>query len=70
MHASGLLTEDELNLIKLAVIELAQDEIEPDTDTVGTDGRDYVSHALDACDAAGISMDDEDEDEDEDGEVE
>jgi hypothetical protein len=64
MHDSGLLAEDELDMMKLAVIELAQDEVEPGTDSVGTDGRDYVLHAQDACEASGIDLsDDADEDE-------
>ena len=65
----GIFTEDELEMLKAAVVELAL--IEPDEinlteepDFVANDGRSLVEHAKDACEQAGIDLDGEDEGED------
>jgi hypothetical protein len=62
----GKVTESELEMIKLAIIELAQDEDDPESETVGTDGRDLVLHARDACADAGIDFDDAEDGDDDD----
>lgn len=66
LTGQGLFTEDEMEMIKAAVVELAL--IEPDEinlteepDFVGTDGRSLVEHAKDACNEAGIDLDDGDD---------
>ena len=58
------MTESELMMLKLAVVELAQDEEDSETDSVGEDGRDLVLHARDACADADIDLNDEDGDDD------
>jgi len=58
------LTENEAEMIKLAIIELAQDDDDPEADTVGTDGRDLVLHARDACAAADIDLSEDDDGDD------
>ena len=65
LHDAGQITEDELDMIKLSVIELARDDVDTETDAVGSDGRDYVLHARDACQASGVDLDDESGEDDE-----
>lgn len=57
---SGIITVDELEMLKQGIVSLAQEN----SDVVGTDGRDLVLHARDACDAAGIDLDEGEDAED------
>ena len=60
----GLLTEDELETLKAAVVELALTEgidLTNEPDFVGTDGRSLVEHAREACNDADIDLGDDDD---------
>jgi predicted small metal-binding protein len=63
MHTQGLMTEDEFEMLKASIVELAlADDINlaEEPDFVATDGRSLVDHARDACGEAEIDLSDDD----------
>jgi hypothetical protein len=69
-NAQGLLTDDELEMLKASVVELAlidltEINLAEEPDFVASDGRSLTEHARDACHEAGVDLDaDESDDED------
>ncbi len=64
MHTQGLMTEDELEMVKASIVELAlADDIDltDEPDFVATDGRSLLIHAREACSEAEIDLGDDDE---------
>jgi len=64
MHTQGLMTEDELEMVKASIVELAlADDIDltDEPDFVATDGRSLLIHAREACNEAEIDLSDDDE---------
>ena len=63
-QSQGLLTEDELEMVKASIVELALTEgidLTNEPDFVATDGRSLVEHAREACNDAEIDLGDEDD---------
>lgn len=63
-QSQGLLTEDELEMVKASIVELALTEgidLTNEPDFVATDGRSLVEHAREACHDAEIDLGDEDD---------
>ena len=63
LQTQGILTEDEVEMLKAGVVELAL--IEPDEinltdepDFIAGDGRSLVEHAKDACEEANVDLGD------------
>jgi hypothetical protein len=66
LFEQGIFTEDEMEVLKAGVVELAlleDDEINltEEPDFVGTDGRSLVLHAKEACEASGVDLTGDDE---------
>ena len=68
MYSQNLVTEDELEMLKAAVVELALGDdvdLEQEPDFTACDGRSLVIHAREACVEADIDLSDDAEDADE-----
>jgi hypothetical protein len=72
MFSQNLLTEDELEMIKASVVELALGDdvdLEQEPDFTACDGRSLVIHAREACGEAGIDLADDAEEVSDDDDV-
>lgn len=72
MYSQNLVTEDELEMIKAAVVELALgDDVDltEEPDFVATDGRSLIVHAREACAEADIDLGDDAEEVSDDDDV-
>jgi hypothetical protein len=72
MFTQNLITEDELEMIKAAVVELALGDdvdLEQEPDFTACDGRSLVVHAREACAEADIDLADDTEEVSDDDDV-